>query len=43
MWETGEALQAYLEGPNVKSLPERSQLREDPKIEIVDIQYALHS
>lgn len=43
MWETGEALQAYLDGPIVKRLPERFELREDPKIEIVDIQYALRS
>lgn len=43
LWETGEALQAYLDGPIVKSLPERFELREDPKIEVVDIQYALRS
>ncbi|KQL46036.1 hypothetical protein AN963_13605 [Brevibacillus choshinensis] len=43
LWESEQALSEYLNGPIIKSLPERFELKEPLSIEIVDVQYTLRT
>ncbi|TCP23772.1 putative monooxygenase ydhR [Scopulibacillus darangshiensis] len=43
LWENEKDLMEYIEGPIVKSLPERFGLEKPPSLEILDVTYTLNS